>query len=144
MRPCEVCKGEKILKSPGFTAVSGEVYPPTERACISCEGRGEFPEIDVANILKRILVSQGKNKGKVKAAFPSPFRSESVNATRAYYVWRMARFHGGKDVTMPMTASMMSRGDPFRDELDAIVDQVAKAAFGTDLAAALRWKGLLY
>ncbi len=38
----------------------------------------------------------------------SPSMSEPVVARpekRAYFVWRLARFHGGADVTLPITAT---------------------------------------
>ena len=62
---------------------------------------------------------------------------------RIYYVWRLARFHGGADVCLPMGATMDSHADPFIKELDTIADKVAKMVFGSDMAAAYRWGGLL-
>ncbi len=44
---------------------------------------------------------------------------------------------------MPVMASMDIRNYPFVKELDLIVDFVAKAAFGTTLAAAMRWGPLM-
>jgi hypothetical protein len=55
----------------------------------------------------------------------------------------MARFHGGADMTMPVCASMDVYGDPYRAELDAIADRVAKEIFGSDLRAARRWDSAL-
>lgn len=137
--PCKVCNGAKTVHFDGFTTEAGEVYPPNDRPCISCQGKGEFPPIDEGFIRNRILATKGKNKGKIRASMVSPFRAEGFEESRAYYVWRLARFHGGKDVTMPMTADMMVRGDPFKPELDKLSDIVAKECFGTDLAAAARW-----
>jgi len=45
----------------------------------------------------------------------------------------------GADMTMPITADMAVRGDPFKAELDAIADKVACAAFGSKYRAAARW-----
>lgn len=136
---CTRCNGEKVTTSKGFTSLEGKVYPDRTSPCYCCQGQGVFPPIDVGAIVKLIIASQGKNKGKLRASFTSPFRSEGVDKARAYYVWRLARFHGGKDVTLPMTADMIIRGDPFQKELDALSEEVAKHSFGTDLAGAIRW-----
>jgi len=69
--------------------------------------------------------------------------SKRPEGSRAYYVWRMARFHGGADVTMPVVASVLRGNDPFVKELDALAELVAKKVFGTDMAAALRWGSAL-
>lgn len=66
----------------------------------------------------------------------SPSTKDGYQAARAYYVWRMARFNGGIDMTMPMSADLVVRGDPFRAKLDALADAVAKRAFGLDMSAA--------
>jgi hypothetical protein len=137
MLPCKVCKGEKVIHSKGFTTEGGKVYPDTTRDCISCKGTGTFPEVNQEKILTRIVAGQGKNKGKIRASMTSSF--SDMEEARAYYVWRLARFHGGKDTTMPMMADLAVRGDPYKGELDKLADQVAKDSFGTDLAAAARW-----
>jgi hypothetical protein len=139
MNECTRCKGEKATHSPGFTSLEGVVYPPESRPCYCCDGRGDFPEVDTPAILAGLIASKGKNKGKIRASMVSPLRSEGITAARTYYVWRLARFHGGKDCTLPMTADMVVRGDPFKKELDTLSEQVAKASFGTDMAAAVRW-----
>ena len=86
-----------------------------------------------------IMANQGKNKGKIRASMVSPLRKEGVVKNRAYYVWRMARFHGGVDVTMPMAASFCVYGDPYVEELEAIADEVARENFGSNMEAAKRW-----
>lgn len=136
---CLRCEGTKVIVHKAFTSLDGKDYPETRYPCHCCNGRGVFPPIDKKAVLSLLIATKGKNKGRIRAAMTSPFSSEGVNASRAYYVWRIARFHGGKDMTMPMTADMIVRGDPFKKELDAMADQVAKAFFGTDMAAALRW-----
>ena len=138
MRVCERCKGEKETTSKGFTSVDGTVYPDKTSQCYACKGEGTFPELDLLAIAAHFIASRGKNKNKLRAAFPSPSRGD-VNLTRAYYVWRLARFHGGADMTMPMTADMLISGDPFKKELASMAEVVAKATFGTDKAAAFRW-----
>lgn len=135
--PCTVCKGEKVIHSPGFVGVDGEVFPDRTYSCRSCNGEGSFPPVDEGKVMARILATQGKNKGKLRSSMTSSFSDR--DEARAYYVWRLARFHGGKDVTMPVTADLGVRGDPFKDVLDRLADVVARQSFGTDMAAALRW-----
>lgn len=137
MQPCKRCKGDKVTHSMGFTALDGTVYPSRTETCSACKGVGEFPEIDEAAIITRIVATKGKNKGSIRASMTSSFSDR--DEARAYYVWRMARFHGGKDMTMPMIADLALRGDPFTTELDKLADKVAKQYFGSDMAAARRW-----
>ena len=121
-RACLKCKGTG--KRAAF-----DVFPETE--CYSCDGKGIFKEPDY-----EAIKSACKGRKGLKSTRPKDERS--------YYVWRMARFHGGKDTTMPIMASVGVGGDPFVGELDKLADELAKQYFGTDIAAALRWKGLLY
>ena len=130
-KPCTRCNGAKVV--PDYIDIT------KTRPCTTCSGRGTFDPINLEDLLLRIVASKGKNKGKLRASFVSPIRSEGVNAARAYYVWRLARFHGGADTTIPIAADMVVRGDPFKDKLDARAEAVAKRAFGTDLAAAMVW-----
>lgn len=136
---CKRCQGKGEKTTDGFTAVDGTVYPSRTYPCRNCMGTGQFPELDEQKIRELIIATRGKNKGKLKSAYPSPYNPTHANETRAYYVWRMARFHGGVDVTMPMTASMLIDGDPLVKELDKIADTIAKESFGTDMAATRRW-----
>lgn len=136
--PCSRCEGTKIRVSEGFTTEDGRVYPRTEKPCHACEGRGDFPPVNINAIMAAIVPKQGKNKGSLRATMTAPYRG-TVNDARAYYTWRLARFHGGKDMRMPMSADMVCWGDPHRDFLDKLSEQVAKRFFGTDMAAAIRW-----
>jgi hypothetical protein len=97
-----------------------------------------------AAILSIIRSSQGKNKGKLRAQLRSvpaqhltPIEKQRYH--RAYYVWRMARYHGGVDMCMPVMAGLFTGDDPQLRDLEVYADEVAKKAFGTDLAAAYRW-----
>ena len=128
MRNCNRCLGVGTRDTFGKT-----------ETCNSCEGKGNFPEIDEAMIRGLIIANQGKNKGRIRASMVSPLRKDGMVKNRAYYVWRMARFHGGVDVTMPIAASFCVMGDPYQDELDVIADKVARENFGSDLAGAKRW-----
>jgi hypothetical protein len=64
---------------------------------------------------------------------------------QAYFVWRLARFHGGADVTLPMLAYLMLHGGAKEEleELEALAGQVAKETFGTDIGAAMKWDRVL-
>lgn len=107
--------------------------------CSFCDGKGSFPEVDERLIRGLIIANQGKNKGKLRASMVSPLSKEGVVKARAYYVWRIARFHGGVDMTMPITAEMLVYGDPYREDLEKLAGIVAMENYGTDLAAARRW-----
>ena len=125
-RNCERCNGK------GKTA---DILDKAKQiACYKCEGVGTFQAPDEQAIRAEILATRGKNKGKLKASLAS-----NKASARAYYVWRMARFHGGADVTLPIMAGMLTGADPFREELDALADVVARESFGTDMMAAKRW-----
>lgn len=125
-RECKRCKGAGQSFSKGFTTNEGKVYEDTWRKCYACDGRGHF---DKPNYLAIWAAIKGR-KG---------LRSARPKEDRPYYVWRLARFHGGADVTMPVGASLAAQGDPYREELERMADLVAKHVFGTDLAAAHRW-----
>lgn len=139
MKNCTRCDGKGTTFSKGFTGDSGTVYPDEERTCYACQGSKTFPEVNLKSIVQRIIAKQGKNKGSIRAAFPSPGRRDGIEECRAYFVWRLARFHGGKDMTIPVIADMIIGGDPYREELDKVASEVAKLFFGTDLAATMLW-----
>lgn len=126
-RICPHCEGK------GYTIWTWSDRPDENHKCYDCDGTGFFHPIDVPAIMAAI-----KGRKGLRSSRPSRDKGH-----RAYYVWRMARFHGGVDVTMPFMASLDCGNDPFRAELDAIADHVAKAVFGTDLAAAYRWGSAL-
>lgn len=117
--PCDRCEG---------TALTRPIGSIPARACPFCGGGGRFHAVDVPALLKLV-------KGRKAGAL----RSKRPESARAYYVWRMARFHGGADVTMPMQATFEVIGDPYTPYLDLIADKVAKQVYGTDLAGATRW-----
>lgn len=134
-RACARCQG------------SGEtddiLHPGTKRTCRSCEGCKTFAQPDGTKILHAITTARGAAEGKRKllASFPTKKLDHyrDTFAAECYYVWRLARFHGGQDMTMPVTADMVLRGHPWKPELDKMADEVAKVAFGTSMAAARRW-----
>lgn len=66
----------------------------------------------------------------------------SYEDSRAYYVWRMARFHGGVDCKMPVAAFTLCKDDPALEELEAMAVELAEKNFGTSNGAALVWHAL--
>jgi len=134
---CETCNG------------TGKNRYGWGRTCYDCYGGGYFPAVEeqLPRILSLITVSRGRDKGKLRRSRPKPpdckpdpiDSEENIARARAYYVWRLARFHGGADVCMPVVAEMESVNDPDKAKLDAIAEAVARRAFGTDMAAAFRW-----
>lgn len=101
------------------------------KVCPFCNGVGYFLKPSVTDLVNEIVNSKTRK-----------LYSKRPQSDRGYYVWRLARFHGGKDVTLPMLASLAVAGDPYVKNLDVIADGIAKAIFGTDMAAAARWSGL--
>lgn len=129
--------------SPGFTGVDGHVFPETRRQCSTCQGRGEMPQPDWSAIFEAVTTKRGAEKGnrKFRASPPEAWKQSSLGIAnrRAYYVWRLTRFHGGADVTMPISAMTYAGKDAWLPELEYYASQLAKKVYGTDLAAAHRW-----
>ena len=117
MKVCTRCKGAKA-------EVGG--------VCVFCEGQREFHEPQRTEIFGAIVGPQGLRKAK-----------PTKGGHRAYYVWRLARFHGGVDVTIPMVAMIRIEGDPYIRELDELAEETARRWCGSDLVAASRWGALL-
>lgn len=130
-RPCKRCSGTGEQK-PYF---SGDT-----RVCYVCKGRGSFDRPATTLILNLVL---SLTKGKVAVRSARPERRPDVHGPRAYFVWRLARFHGGRDVTLPVIADMEVGSDPYKKELDELASVVAKMWFGNDTTGALRWGPLL-
>lgn len=126
-RECKSCKG------------SGKSDYSRDGNCTLCRGARVLAAPDVPYILRAIAGRKG-----LRTAAPDHYgKAYTLANVRAYYVWRLARFHGGADVTMPITAETLIHGDPWRAELERIAELVAKRAFGTHMAAAYRWAGAL-
>lgn len=106
--------------------------------CDECGGTGLLPAFDLDEIITRI---KGRKPRTLRSKAPEHWGREcNQHDKRAYYVWRMAKFNGGQDMTMPMTAMSVMRHDrAMMHHLDEIADAVARACFKTDMAAAYRW-----
>ena len=127
---CPTCKGTKTIVRLGYGSTS-------ERPCFDCGGIGHFLPPVPQEVVFHVLVRKGPNRGKLLRSRPT------TGGPRSYYVWRMARFHGGADVCMPVVAMMELGADPFRPVLDEMSEALAKVCFGTNMAAASRWAPLL-
>ena len=103
------------------------------RECYNCNGKCLFYPPDF-----KLIMDQIKGRKGLRTSRP-----DRELGGRPYYVWRMARFHGGIDVTMPVMAGLELGSDPFTPELDLFADEVAHICFGTNMAAACRWGSLL-
>jgi len=145
---CTKCKGTGKNSYTGTSEAFREAFKPFEgRPCCFCDGKGQFPGFDPLVIVKECFVLD-KKTGKPKRfrrSAPDAYQNRHAGsvAARAYYVWRMARFHGGADVHMPMEAIGVVEGDPMGKLLDPLASAVAKIAFGDDRAGAYRWGRLL-
>lgn len=137
MIECTKCSGAGHYLSKGFsfTDETGrkKSYPSKWKTCSYCNGTGWFHAPDVPAILKAIL---GRKRGTL--------RSKRPDDARAYYVWRLARFHGGQDTCLPMGAEMEIAGDPYRDLLDALARMIAKPIFGSGNVGTARWHQAMY
>lgn len=92
----------------------------------------EFTDKHKQAILQIITTRQDKLKKSLNSF---------ATSGRAYYIWRMARFHGGIDMRMPMSATwgISKESKEVKDQLDTFADEVAKKYLGSDMRAAMRW-----
>ena len=63
----------------------------TKLPCDCCNGRGTFEAPDLEQLCAAI-----------KGRKPRTVRSKRPDDPRAWFLWRMVRFHTGKDVTLPV------------------------------------------
>jgi hypothetical protein len=120
---------------------SGYFSPGT---CPTCHGTGCLAAPDEEALL--LLVARPDRtirRSRPRSADPGDSPAFKVACSRAYAIWRLARFNGGKDMRMPILAELELHDDPYEDEIHALADKVARAHFGTDLAAAITWGKVL-
>lgn len=114
------------------------------RQCLTCQGATKVA-INGAAIMDVIHTNRGGKRLR------SSVTADMRDVYGAEYVWRMARFHGGKDVTMPVTCffgigchGIIDDGaKAVLDALDPMANAVALEEFGTTMGAAARWAPLL-
>ena len=56
----------------------------------------------------------------------------------------MAKFHGGKDVTMPIAATMDIGKDPYKEILEEFAKVIASTWFGSSNYGVARWHQAMY
>lgn len=130
-RACKGCNGVGTTTRKAFE-YEGRKYPEHVSICSSCDGNKFFVPLN-----KNAIETAIRGRKGLRTTAPK-------NDWRAYYVWRLARFHGGEDMTMPMTATLMSRNDPYLEDLNTMADEMAKKYFGSDMKAARRWGQAMY
>ena len=128
MRYCKTCGGTGLVRS----------FDDSFKECRSCHGAAKYYAPDFSSLIKFIMGRKG-----LKSAAPTRWHFTFPSSARCYFLWRLARFHGGEDVTMPCNASLAIDGDPFIEELEKASELIAKKVFGTDMAAAYRWGNAL-
>ncbi len=128
---CTRCNGDGNTLSKGFKTEEGKVFPSRWQTCHCCDGAGYFHAPDPAEIIKLIKGRKG-------------LKSKRPDDSRGYYVWRLARFHGGRDVCMPMGAEMEISGDPYKFILEELSRIAAKSFFGSSNVGTARWHQAMY
>lgn len=131
--PCRKCNGSKLTIYEAWTSEDGKHYPRREKPCIWCDGVGHYTRPDIPSLIKAV---KGRKPGKL--------RSKRPEDPRAYFIWRMARFHTGADVCLPMVAQMDIVSDPYRDLLELAAELLAERLTGHTSAGRARWQSALY
>lgn len=132
-RACKRCKGTGKRKGWSDTAMD---YVPT--TCDYCEGKGAVPPLDEQAIRAAL-----KGRNGLRTSPPCGGRKRTLAECRAYYVWRLARFNGGVDMTMPMVAGLFAGDDAFLAEMNTLSETIATETFGTSYAAVRAWGRVL-
>lgn len=153
-RPCLFCNHGNIGKTPGLNSDGKTCWcvrdrdrtvgePGWER-CHGCDGAKIFHMPVFGWLAQGVLSQRGKNKGKLAVSRPALAGLHRVHeSARLYYVWRLTRFHAGKDVTLPIMAEHAIKGDPYRAELEACAVHIAQRLTGHRSVGAARWRGAL-
>ena len=98
----------------------------TMRVCSCCDGRGTFEAPDLKQLCEAI-------RGR-----------KPPEDARAFFLWRMVRFHSGADVTLPMVATMNVDGDPFKPTLEIAAQMIAEHLTGKPSIGSARWRHAIH
>ena len=131
--PCSRCNGAGHTLRKGFKCDDGYVSHSRWETCHNCDGKGWFHAPDIMALASAV---KGRKPGKL--------RSKRPDDARGYYVWRLARFHGGADVCLPMGAELEIGGDPYRPTLEQLARIIAKAVYGSGNVGSARWQQAMY
>lgn len=131
--PCRKCKGSKLTISEAWTSQEGKHYPRREKPCIWCDGVGHYTRPDIPALVQAV---KGRKPGKL--------RSKRPEDPRAYFIWRMARFHTSADVCLPMVAQMDIASDPYQGLLEIAAELLSERMTGHTSAGRARWQSALY
>lgn len=105
----------------------------TMRVCSCCDGRGTFESPDLKQLCEAI---RGRK--------PRTVRSKRPEDPRAFFLWRMTRFHSGADVTLPVVATMDVDGDPFKPVLEIAAQMIAEHCTGKQSIGSARWRHAIH
>lgn len=144
-KPCKRCNGTGTDQSVWhYNANEPDKSRFGPGPCKECNQTGKIAKPDFNAIYAAVTKTTKENKTALRKSKPA-LKNEFANLSegRIYFVWRIIRFHGGVDVTMPMNAEMAIHYDPYHDELDQFASALAKIFLGTDMAAAYRWMNAL-
>lgn len=114
------------------------------RPCRTCDGEPLYQPPVIGWLVEGILSSRGPRKGRICRSRPKLADHRNRESSRLYYVWRLARFHAGIDASLPIGADMEIGGDPFRPELDAIAQLVARGLTGHASIGRARWQQAMH
>lgn len=137
VRACTSCKGAGYGLRDGFNYITDDgkhrSHPTRWEVCGYCNGAGWFHAPRPSDLIKQVT---GRK--------PRTLRSKRPDDARPYFVWRLARFHSGKDVCLPMGAEIEIAGDPYQNVLDELAGLIAKAYFGSGNVGTARWQQAMY
>ncbi|MDE2621156.1 MAG: hypothetical protein KGL54_13415 [Sphingomonadales bacterium] len=106
----------------------------TPAVCLDCYGAGRFAPVDLGDLRRRLTGRNGFRRSLSSGS------AQDIASCRAYYVWRLVRFHGNIDPTMPFVAGLIARNDPFMADLDAAVTVLGREFLGARANdGAIRW-----
>lgn len=122
--------------------------PEHTSRCRGCDGHRQWLVPDYAEIVRGCLASRGVKQGEWRKntwrEYHIPDWHVRVTDKRIRYVWRLGRWHGGVDTSLPYLEMTILEGDPWLPELDAVAEIAAHAHLGTSLEGLRVWNEELF